>query len=370
MNEKDILYEVSPYLNDSTLTYNDFRYIFEDKYTQNEMRDIINILIRNDIRLSDDYDEESDDSETEYNPYSDDEKEEIRDNFRSEEADLVNLYDKSEKRTATKEKSKDNFKHTNEELCEMIKQGDNQAKNDICIKNRGLVLKYAKEMKKHYGNSLELDDLEQVGYMGLMKAVEKYDSSRGAAFSTFATYWIRNAMSTEISEQGFSVRIPAHAMEKINKISKLENKYNSLGYSRNEQISLICKELDMSEKVVRKYMKVRKDSLKFTSLDAEVGENKETKLEELIEDTNVTAIEDDVERKVISSDLIQAISELSVHEQRVLKLKFGLEGDGEKTADEIAEIMGITTARVRTIEAKAMRRMRRSSVIRNIKKDS
>lgn len=257
--------------------------------------------------------------------------------------------------------NKKNIKQSNETLCRLIKKGNKQAKNDLCIKNRGFIMKTANIYAKYYGNSLSIDDLEQVGYTGLLIAAEKYEPSFNNAFITYAAYWIKQAMQREIFDNGFTIRLPVHIMEKLTLITRLDNKYSLQGLKFNERIAAISDELWIPEEKVVEYLTLNLRFRNCASLNAPVGEEKETELEEFIEDDQSPSVEDIVIQKVFSEKLKKVISTLSEREQTVILHRFGLIDGRERTLEEVGHIMGVTRERVRQIEAKAFRKLKHPS---------
>lgn len=356
-----------PYAKNGYLKYDEFDKIF-GKYPHKEQYKIIEELFSKGIELIDNVEEPIDIKKSDFDALIDplnitiDEK---------NTNDFEILYD--EKIFHDKEKSNStvvvnkNVKQTNEILCKLIQEGNQQAKQDICIKNQGLVQKYASAYYNYYGNDLEFEDLEQVGYIGLITAAEKFDMNRDNTFTTYATFWIKQAISREIFDQGFSIRIPVHAMEKIIKITRLENLFEFQGMTHKQIINSIAEELQITEDDIRHYIHIRQKFLRCASLNTSVGEDMETELGELIPDVESITAEDAAIKKSLSKDIRYVVSKLSMREQEVINLRFGLIDGRKRTLEEVGQVLNVTRERARQIEAKALRKLRHPSKSKMIK---
>ena len=356
-----------PYAKNGYLKYDEFDKIF-GKYPHKEQYKIIEELFSKGIELIDNVEEPIDIKKSDFDTLIDplnitiDEK---------NTNDFEILYD--EKIFHDKEKSNNtvvvnkNVKQTNEILCKLIQEGNQQAQQDICIKNQGLVQKYASAYYNYYGNDLEFEDLEQVGYIGLIIAAEKFDMKRDNAFTTYATFWIKQAMSREIFDQGFPIRIPVHAMEKIIKITRLENIFDFQRMNHKQIINSIAEELQITEDEVRHYIHIRQKFLRCASLNIPVGEDMETELGELIPDEESITAEDAAIKKSLSKDIRYVVSKLSMREQEVINLRFGLIDGRKRTLEEVGQVLNVTRERARQIEAKALRKLRHPSKSKMIK---
>ena len=269
--------------------------------------------------------------------------------------------------TSLIEINKKSIKQTNETLCRLIQRGNEQAKNDICIKNRNLVMKYASKYSKYYGNKLDIDDLEQIGYLGLMKAADRFDTSMGTAFSTYAVLWIKQTMLREIYNNGFTIRLPVHIMEKISCVIKLDNEYDLQGLSFRERVQAISYDLQMDEDKVIEYLTLNLRFRNCVSLNAPVGEEKETELEDFIEDNNNLSVEDIALNSALLTDLLNVLNTLSERESTIIKYRFGLIDGRARTLEEVGQVMGVTRERIRQIESKALRKLRHPSRSKRIK---
>ena len=356
-----------PYAKNGYLKYDEFDKLF-GKYSHKEQYEIIEELFSKGIKFIDNVEEPINIKESDFDTLIDplnitiDEK---------NTDDFEVLYD--EKIFHDKGKSNNtivvnkNVKQTNEILCKLIQEGNQQAKQDLCIKNQGLVQKYASAYYNYYGNDLEFEDLEQVGYIGLITAAEKFDMQRDNAFTTYATFWIKQAMSREIFDQGFPIRIPVHAMEKIIKITRLENIFEFQDMTHKQIINSIAEELQITEDDVRYYIHIRQKFLRCASLNIPVGEDMETELGELIPDEESITAEDAAIKSSLSKDIRYVVSKLSMREQKVINLRFGLIDGRKRTLEEVGQALNVTRERARQIEAKALRKLRHPSKSKMIK---
>ena len=203
-----------------------------------------------------------------------------------DEIDFHNLYGetfKDEYVPQTVITNASDIKQSNEILCRLIQEeGSEQAKQDLCIKNKALVDKYAWAYGKKYITKLSFEDLEQSGMIGLIKAAEKFDIRKGYSFSTYAVWWVKQAVVRDIQDTGFLIRLPVHVMEKINKISNMESQYVGFGINRAECINAIADELEMPKEYVEHYMYIKDQYLSVASLNTPVGEDENSELIEFI----------------------------------------------------------------------------------------
>ena len=250
------------------------------------------------------------------------------------------------------------MERTNEELCLLIQSGDGQAKQDLCIKNQRLVKKVAVKYYGAYGNSLDREDLEQVGYLGLLTAAEKYDASSGAKFSTYAVKWIKHSILREIEEHGFSIRLPANVVENIGKCIKLDTTFMQQDIERDERLQLIAYTLDMTVAEVKKYLSMRKRYQLYVSLNTVVDEKSLTEVYELVEDKDTPRVEDVAEKNDLIERLHVVLAELNEQEQNIIKHRYGIDGFDELSYSELAVKHNLSEERIRQIEDKALRKMR------------
>ena len=367
MNEEIILKMVEPYLKDNAITYKEFDNIFEF-LSLKEQYEVVELLFSHGISLEDlekDDDNENiidieDVLELDFNEAEEDE---------SEDFDV--LYDDN----IFKDKNSDNshvvlyknIKQSNDILCRLIQEGNKQARQDICVKYKLLVDKYVNAYLRYFGNHLDFEDLEQAGYIGLLKAAERFDLKRDSAFSTYAVFWIRQSIVREVMDNGFVIRIPVHLMELIAKITRLDNQFNTKGYTYNERMHLIAEELDITEERVENLLAIRQQYLSYSSLNTPVGEEEETELEEIYVDKEQVSVEDIVANKMLCEQMKEVLLTLTEREQRVLNLRFGFVDGRTRTLEEVGREYNVTRERIRQIEAKAIRKLQHPSRSRKLK---
>lgn len=376
MNTELILKMVQPYLRNNQISFKDFKHLFAFLSRQEQYL-VVDVLITHNIEfISEDgkkYDYYGDGAAKE----SETNEEEVELNLElaesvDEEDDFEILYDQD----IFKDKNvpKSNFvasykdiKQSNEILCKLIQQGNEQAKQDICIKNRALVDKYAWAYGKKYITRLSFDDLEQSGMIGLIKAAERFEIQKGYAFTTYATYWIRQSVVRDIYDTGFLIRLPVHMMEKVNKIANLESAYLGQGISYEECIKNISIELGMPEEYVEYCMVLKINYLATSSLNIPVGEEEGTELMEFVPIEDEKSVEDIVMMGNLRESLEDVLSTLKDREQKVLRLRFGIDDGRARTLEEVGKEFNVTRERIRQIEAKALRKLRHPSRSRKLR---
>ncbi len=248
------------------------------------------------------------------------------------------------------------IKVPNKFLIRLIQDGDEQAKQDLCVKNSGLVGKFAVKLLKQYPNTLELEDLMQEGFAGMLKAAERFIFGKDTQFSTYATWWIRQAMERAIFDTGLMIRLPVHITEKILKASKLDREFQMQNIEVRKRLELIAQEMDTTSEKVRELFKWRDVYFRIASLDKPVGEDMDTPLMEFI------PAEENLDEKIsvilFREQLDEALGTLTTREKNVLMLRFGLEDGHERTLEEVGKIFNVTRERIRQIEAKALHKLR------------
>lgn len=368
MNSELILKMVKPYLNNNRLLFKDFKNLFSF-ISNHEKYLVFDVLIANHIVfITDDGEIYNNCGKDVENGIVDIDNEEI---ICEDDEDFEILYEDD----LFKDKiiPKSNFvvsykdvKQSNEILCKLIQEGNEQAKQDLCIKNRALVDKYAWVYGKKYITRLSFDDLEQSGMIGLIKAAERFDITKGFAFSTYAVWWIRQSVVRDIYDTGFLIRLPIHMMEKINKIASLENKYTSQGYDYVECKKLISKRLGLPIEYVEYCLMLKTYYLSTSSLNSPVGEEESTELMEMIPMENGETTEDLVIMVKLREDLENVLKTLTLQEQKVLRLRFGFDDGRARTLEEVGREFNVTRERIRQIEARALRKLRHSSRLHRI----
>ena len=247
-----------------------------------------------------------------------------------------------------------------QELAILVEQGDLEAKQRLAEANLRLVVSIA---KRYVGRGMQFLDLIQEGNMGLMKAVDKFDYSKGFKFSTYATWWIRQAITRAIADQARTIRIPVHMVETINRLIRTSRQLlQELG--REPTPEEIAEKMEMPVERVREIMKISQDPV---SLETPIGEEEDSHLGDFIQDDHVQVPVDAATYTLLHEQLMEVLDTLTEREQKVLRLRFGLDDGRPRTLEEVGRQFNVTRERIRQIEAKALRKLRHPSRSKKLK---
>ena len=311
-----------------------------------------------------------------YNAFHDNNIEIISENFEDEEddddaGDEISIEDVALPKNASindpvrmylKEIGKISLLSLDEELAlsKRVEEGDEEAKRLLAESNLRLVVSIA---KRYVGRNLSFLDLIQEGNIGLMKAVDKFDASKGDKFSTYATWWIRQAITRAIADQAKTIRVPVHMVETINKLKRIQRQM-TLELNREPTEAELAKKMNTTEEKVREIFKISQDPL---SLETPIGEEDDSHLGDFLKDESSMSPEEYAINEVLKDEIEEVLCTLTPREEEVLKLRFGLKGGTCHTLEEVGNMFGVTRERIRQIEAKALRKLRHPSRSRKLK---
>lgn len=327
MDTKYIFDQIKPYVIDNKLTYDDFEKVFgvlplKEQYPiAYAIQDDLNIELVDEITSTEPVEE-----------------------IPAEVAPLI-------------VRKPNEIKVPNKFLIRLIQDGDEQARQDLCVKNRGLVGKFAFKYWKQFSDKLELEDLIQEGNIGLIVAAERFDFTKDTAFSTYATWWIIQKILRAIANDGLVVRLPVYLVQDILKASKLDRNFQMQNIELRKRLELIAQEMNMPAEKVRELFKWRDVYFRIASLDMPVGEDMDTPLADFIADEEEN-LDEKVSFVLLKEKLDEVLSYLTPRESDVLRLRFGLDDGRSRTLEDVGKIFNVTRERIRQIEAKALRKLR------------
>ncbi|MBU0705852.1 RNA polymerase sigma factor RpoD [Patescibacteria group bacterium] len=304
------------------------------------------------IELDDEFPGEEDDADSDKEEKEEEDKEDENEQAAKKRANLKEIANDSV-RMYLSEIGRVDLLSADEEikLAKAIAKGDPVAKQKLAEANLRLVVSIA---KKYIGRGLSFLDLIQEGNIGLFRAVEKFDPKRGFKFSTYATWWIRQAITRAIADQARTIRIPVHMVETINKLTHTQRRLLQ-EFGREPTVDELASEMDMDIKKVRHILKISQD---IVSLEAPVGAEEDSKLGDFIEDDDAISPSDSTNRQIMKENIHFMLQYLTPREQKIIRMRFGLDDGIGHTLEEVGKEFGVTRERIRQIEAKILQKMR------------